>query len=278
MTLTTSSSTCKICGSETELAFNRGWSGQSYTFPYYHCTNPQCNFLYTDYLDHWSDQQISALYEGHIDGGGKGRAHLALDKVNLAKVLLPNAKKILDIGCGEGWGVYTLRKAGFEAYGYDVVPPNICHDYITTGSRELIAGTYDVITAIEVLEHLVDPIDTCNWIASLLREGGVFAFSTYTFDFNKHDVNWWYLNPVGHISLHTRSSLRLLAEATGFRVAADIFATHVWVRGNSIPFGATMSIQAKHVLKKFFDLRSYQFMWNQINQRKTLGDNESVNK
>lgn len=248
---------CKICCSEAAFAFSRGWSGHPHTFPYYRCTNPQCNFLYTDYIDSWSDEQLSSLYDGHICGGGKERAHLPLDKVNLGKILLPDAKKILDIGCGEGWGVSTLRKAGFEAYGYDVVPPKVCHEYIATGHQESITGTYDIVTAIEVLEHLVDPISTCHWIASLLRKGGIFAFSTYTFDPNKHDANWWYLNHVGHVSLHTRSSLRLLAEATGFRVVADIFATHVWIHGDSVPTGATMQIKTKHIVKKLFDSRSY---------------------
>ena len=258
------SKSCKICGSEATFAFDRAWSGYHHKFPYYRCTNPQCNFLFTDYLDNWSNEQISALYDGHICAGGKERAHLPLDKVNLAKVLLPTANKILDVGCGEGLGVSTLRKAGFEAYGYDVVPPKVCQKYITTGTRESITGTYDVITAIEVLEHLADPIEACCWIASHVKEGGIFAFSTYTFDPKKHDANWWYLDLIGHISLHTRSSLRLLAESIGFRVVTDVFATHVWIRGDSVPVGAAMQIKTQHVLNKLFDSRSYKIVWNRM--------------
>ena len=255
---------CKICGSETILVFNRGWSGKPYNLSYYRCNDEKCIFLHTDYIDNWSDEQISKMYEGHICGGGDQREYLPLDKVNLAKVILPNAHKILDVGSGEGLGVSVLRKAGFEAYGYDVVPPNVCQEYITTGDRACVGGTYDVVTAIEVLEHLIEPVDTCRWIASLLKEGGVFAFSTYTFDPNRHDANWWYLDIVGHVSLHTRSSLRLLAEASGFTVVTDVFSTHVWIRKDSIPTGAATKIKTKHVLKKLLDSQSYQVVWNRI--------------
>ncbi len=255
---------CKICGSEAKFAFKGNWSGQSHTFSYYRCTNSQCNFLYTDYLDNWSEEQISALYDGHVCGGAKERAHLPLDKVNLAKSILPDAKKILDVGCGEGLGVYFLREAGFEAYGYDVVQPTICHNYITTGNQEDITETYDVVTAIEVLEHLIDPVETCHWIAGLVREGGIFAFSTYTFEPKKHDATWWYLDHIGHVSLHTRSSLRLLAEATGFRVVTDIFSTHIWIRGNSVPVGAKARIMTKYISNKVLAPRSYRFLWNRL--------------
>jgi SAM-dependent methyltransferase len=255
---------CKICGSEAEFMFERSWNGYTENFPYYCCKNPKCRFLYTDYLDNLSNEQISALYDGHIFGGGEDRAHLPLDKVELAKILQPNAKKILDFGSGEGLGVSILREAGFDAYGLDVVPPNVCEEYITTGTRDQLTGTYDIITAIEVLEHLIDPIEACHWIASHLREGGVFAFSTYTFEPRKHNAAWWYLDCVGHVSLHTRLSLSLLAEATGFKVVTDIFATHIWIRGDSVPLGAAKLIKMKHVLNKLFDARSYQLLRQKI--------------
>jgi SAM-dependent methyltransferase len=265
---------CKICGSQAKFAFlKKGWTGVNNpsSFPYYRCTNAQCDFLYTDCLDDWSDLQTSSLYDGHTCGGGKSRAHLPLDKVNLAKTILPNVKKVLDVGCGEGLGVSMLREAGFEAYGYDVITPTICQDYITVGKPNEMTETYDIVTAIEVLEHLIDPLKTCHWIASLVKKGGIFAFSTYTFDPKKHDATWWYLNYIGHVSLHTRSSLSLLAQATGFRVVTDIFATHIWIRGDSsVPIGADTLIKTKHLLNKALDSQSYNIVLNRIKNNFTV--------
>lgn len=255
---------CKICASEVTFVFNKSWGKQFSLMPYYQCTNPQCNFLHTDYLDNLSEEEVSKMYDEHTFADSKGRANLPLDKVNLAKVILPDVNKVLDIGCGEGYGVSTLRQAGFEAYGYDVMSPKVCNQYITTGSLNSITGTYDVITAIEVLEHLADPIDVCNRIARHVKKGGIFAFSTHTFEPNKHDANWWYLDIIGHISLHTRSSLRLLAEMTGFQVVTDVFATHVWIRDDSVPVGAATRIKTKHILNKLFDSRSYKIVLNRM--------------
>jgi SAM-dependent methyltransferase len=258
------SKNCKICNSEATLIFERGWNASPHTFPYYRCTNRKCNFLFTDYIDNWSEDQLSSLYEGHICGSGETRGELTLDKVNLAQLVLPHPNKILDFGCGDGSGVLLLREHGFEAYGHDIVPPNVGKEYITTGVRELVTDAYDIVTAIEVLEHLTDPIDTCLWIASRVKIGGIFAFSTYTYNPKKHDINWFYLDTIGHISLHTRASLQLLAEAAGFQVIADIFSTHIWIRSDSVPFGAVARIKAKHLLKKVIDIRSYQTLWSQI--------------
>ncbi|MGF1601794.1 MAG: class I SAM-dependent methyltransferase [Thermosynechococcaceae cyanobacterium] len=136
----------------------------------------------------------------------------------------------------------------------------MCHDRITVGARDTVSGQYDVVTAVEVMEHLTDPIETCRWIASLVSPEGVFAFSTSTFSPKKHDSSWWYLKQVGHVSLHTRSSLNLLAKATGFRVVADIFSTHLWVRSDTVPLCAAPRIKLKHALKKALDKKSYRIL------------------
>ncbi|MGF1601207.1 MAG: hypothetical protein ACFCU8_04170 [Thermosynechococcaceae cyanobacterium] len=115
---------CKICGSDSTVIFHSGWNGQPQTFPYYRCVSSKCGFLQTNYLDALSDGQVSQIYDSYwSENTGEGRAHLPLEKVKLAEVLIPEVKTVLDIGSGEGWGVQTLQQSGFEAYGYDIVSP-----------------------------------------------------------------------------------------------------------------------------------------------------------
>jgi 2-polyprenyl-3-methyl-5-hydroxy-6-metoxy-1,4-benzoquinol methylase len=105
----------KICAFKAEFIFQHGWSNASLKFPYYCCINDQCHFLFTDCLDTLLDEQISAVYENHWDSmNSEGSSDRALDKVNLAKGLLPHTRKVkvLDMGCGKGWGVETMRQAG----------------------------------------------------------------------------------------------------------------------------------------------------------------------
>jgi 2-polyprenyl-3-methyl-5-hydroxy-6-metoxy-1,4-benzoquinol methylase len=257
---------CKICNSEANLVFSRGWRDASQIFPFYQCTNSRCDFLFTNCLDNLSEHEIAAVYEQHWDSmSSEGSGRRALDKVELVKDLLPSSSiKVLDVGCGKGWGVSELRKAGFEAYGYDVTPPSICNEYITVGVRESVVGPYDLITAIEVLEHLTDPVEFCHWIASLLKDNGIFVFTTNTFSPHRHNANWWYLDIVGHVSLHTRPSLKLLAETSGFQVIADMFNTHIWIKADKVPVGTAIQVRAKHLSNKFFDPRSYRVMWRLI--------------
>lgn len=70
-------------------------------------------------------------------------------------------KTVLDVGCAKGFLVESLRNRGIDAFGIDVsayaigeVEPGI-RQYCRVGSVvEPIDGRYDLITCIEVLEHL----------------------------------------------------------------------------------------------------------------------------
>jgi SAM-dependent methyltransferase len=254
---------CKICGSSAKLTFEGSWTNVDATLSYYQCQNNSCNFLYTDHLDRMSDDEVSALYNIPYWRDSMVReemGQLVLDKVNLAKTVNPNLKSVLDVGCGQGLGVKALRDEGYEGYGYDVSPPKVCPEYITVGSRDQIDGQFDAITALEVMEHLVDPVEACQWIANLLPEGGVYVFSTYTFNSDKHDKNWWYLDHVGHVSLYTEKSLAILAKQTGFTVAANLMATHVWVKGDSVDLSMNAKLWVKHIANKISDPKYIQFL------------------
>lgn len=72
-----------------------------------------------------------------------------------------NPKRVLDVGCGKGFLVESLRDRGVEAYGFDIseyaigevradVRPYCWVAPVTAGIKE----RYDLITCIEVCEHL----------------------------------------------------------------------------------------------------------------------------
>ena len=95
----------------------------------------------------------------------------------------------LDVGCAIGMLVEALRDRGVDARGFDVsswavgqVPAHL-QPYCWVGSvTEEIEGDFDLITCIEVLEHL-PPSLAADAVGNLCRHGRVVLFSSTPDDF-----------------------------------------------------------------------------------------------
>ena len=75
-----------------------------------------------------------------------------------------NPRTVLDAGCAKGFLVAALRERGVEAYGIDYSDyavanaPEAVRPYVKVGSiTDPIEGRFDLITCIEVIEHLPRP-------------------------------------------------------------------------------------------------------------------------
>jgi cyclopropane fatty-acyl-phospholipid synthase-like methyltransferase len=83
---------------------------------------------------------------------------------------IPKSAHILEVGCGSGWVGRYFRDNNYSNYvGLDLVPPaDVVGDIRNWRKLGLSAGSFDVIVAFEVLEH-VDCFDDCY---QLLKPGG----------------------------------------------------------------------------------------------------------
>lgn len=98
----------------------------------------------------------------------------------------------LDIGCGAGLMTEPLARMGANATGIDAAPENIAAaaahaaagglaiDYLATSVEALVAtgATYNIITCLEVVEHVADRDSFFAGLAALLAPGGVAILST----------------------------------------------------------------------------------------------------
>jgi hypothetical protein len=110
---------------------------------------------------------------------------------------------VLDVGCAIGLLVETLRQRGVEAYGVDVseyaidqVHPSVRAYCRVGGAAEPFGRRYDLITCIEVLEHM-PPEQAQETIANLCAHAGGVLFSSSPFDyaevthFNVQPPEYW---------------------------------------------------------------------------------------
>ncbi|MFQ5753425.1 MAG: methyltransferase domain-containing protein, partial [bacterium] len=79
---------------------------------------------------------------------------------------------------------------------------------------------FDLIIALEVIEHLLEPGQTLKQLARLLSKRGTIFVSTTCYNNTVHDENWDYLISAGgqHINFASRQGLRLLADSQNLHV------------------------------------------------------------
>jgi 2-polyprenyl-6-hydroxyphenyl methylase/3-demethylubiquinone-9 3-methyltransferase len=104
-----------------------------------------------------------------------------------------SGKRVLDVGCGGGILAESMARLGAQVMGIDLSEKALkvaqLHllesrapvDYAKASAEEFAeshAGEFDVITCMELLEHVPDPSSTVTACAQLTKAGGHVFFST----------------------------------------------------------------------------------------------------
>lgn len=141
-------------------------------------------------------ERFGALAASWWDPNGSSRALHDLNPARLGYVRerarLPGARA-LDVGCGGGLLSEALAREGAEVVAIDLSPDVLTvarlhlHesgaqvDYRETSAEALAAAEpagYDVVTCMELLEHVPDPQSVLAACATLLKPGGRLFLST----------------------------------------------------------------------------------------------------
>ena len=117
---------------------------------------------------------------------------LRLDWINSLAPL--QGKKVLDVGCGGGILTDAMARAGADALGIDLATKSLKvaqlhaleaqtpHVQYREVSVEALAAempaSFDVVTCMEMLEHVPDPSSVVHACAKLVKPGGYVFFST----------------------------------------------------------------------------------------------------
>jgi 2-polyprenyl-6-hydroxyphenyl methylase/3-demethylubiquinone-9 3-methyltransferase len=112
--------------------------------------------------------------------------HWSLDEHSLKPLA---GKSALDVGCGAGLLAEPLARLGAKVTAIDAARELIAAaqlhargqaldiDYRVSTVEE-VAGTYDLVTSLEVIEHVADPKSFVTALAARLASGGLMILST----------------------------------------------------------------------------------------------------
>ena len=147
--------------------------------------------------------------------------------------------RLLELGCAEGYFLRLAAEVGYEACGIEIAAGAAARA-ATLAGRPVHAGTlesfggapgsFEVVAAWDVLEHLADPAGALARIATLLRPGGVLAATV-------PDPDGWLARLLGrrwfgwqalpeHPVYFRRNALRALLARHGFSVLT--LRPHPW--------------------------------------------------
>lgn len=199
---------CKICNSKALLAFNSKVLNK-YDVKYFKCS--MCGYLCTE-NPHWLDE----AYKNPINISDTGimARNIYFSKIVSAMLYFCFDKSAKYIDYAGGYGIFTrlMRDIGFDFYWHDDFTTNLL-----ARGFEKSESRYELLTAFEVFEHFVDPIDEVKKMTELSDS---ILFSTVIIPEAIPSNNWWYygFEHGQHISFYSEKTLKTIAEKFGMNL------------------------------------------------------------
>ena len=246
---------CVVCGSDAASPEARGPDFEHDTVPgefsFVRCDG--CGHLYLRPRPSTADLGViyPADYYAYASDGPAFAAGLRgmreARKVRLfRRAIGEGARRVLDLGCGNGRLLSLLRQHGgpeWELAGIDFSEGAV-EQCRARGFRARATrvedfteedGTFDAVIMIQILEHLEDPRRTLARVRALLRPGGALILETPNvggLDYRLFRGRWWapYHFP-RHWNLFSTTSLGRLLRETGFEVvrSEQLINTSSWI-------------------------------------------------
>ncbi len=146
---------------------------------------------------------------------------------NIARFIEPPAS-FLDVGCAFGGFVDAASRFGYRAFGLDV--SSYAVEHAKSQKRDVRIGklegdvlpfpkrSFDVITLVEVMEHLADPCMVAKALSQIIRPKGLLVIQTANFlgwqaRFAKQKYHYYL---PGHLFYYSTKNLRWLLSRYGF--------------------------------------------------------------
>lgn len=148
--------------------------------------------------------------------------------------------KLLDIGCGFGQLLASAKKRGWQIFGLEINKFKVAFASEKLGidiycgelkEAEYLDDSFEVITVIEVLEHLINPSGFLQEINRILKKDGILVIVVPNVEsFNaKTDPSWWQSYHFFHFSTN---SLTQILKKNNLEVVKIIINPHLETRSS----------------------------------------------
>lgn len=248
---------CKICNSYSNCAFTIQVL-KKYDAKYFKCNN--CGYLFVEnpfWLDEAYQDSINISDTGLID------RNISFSKI-LAVLIYFNFNsggKFLDYAGGYGIFTRLMRDIGFDFYWQDIYTQNLLAKGFEADVNHDIK--YELITAFEVFEHLVDPKEE---ITRMLQQSDTIVFSTELLPNDMPEPGkWWYygFEHGQHISFYSKTTFKWLADYFGLK--------YYYINGVHFLTSKKINYSAMAVEKKLCNYGLFSFV-KKMMKSKTLSD------
>ncbi len=253
---------CRICGNSEgnrEHRFREMMFGTGEEFRYVECSACGCLQIAEippDMAPYYGDSHVGLLADPAVLSGsaakrllrrwrdlyvltGKGTAGWLLQllipatpAVQALSHLRPSRRaRILDVGCGSGYFLWSLHNAGFRALlGID---PYLPEEKDFSGGLKLlrrdlreVEGQWDIITFIDSFEHVPDPLPMLRAAAERLAKGGWIVIRTPVVPseaFRRYGEHWVQADAPRHLHIPSIRTVEHLAAASGLELEHVVY-------------------------------------------------------
>jgi hypothetical protein len=212
---------CRLCGSAVKAVFVRRLM-RRHEVQYLQCG--QCGLLQTE-APWWLEE----AYGSPIAERDTGIVARNLELSDIASCLLQalGHKRDACLDAAGGYGLFArlMRDRGFDYYWSDPHTENLLARGFEADPK---TRSFAALTAFEVLEHLVQPLE---WLRTLRADTGCHTIiaSTELYRGELPPPDWWYfVSDTGqHIAFFQRRTLEFIAAKLGMRLYSNR-NIHVW--------------------------------------------------